>query len=93
MPVGNMPRWPSQVAVLTLLPRGLTNAANFGTWSVNEADKTITRLFVGALNPANEGKAETKNSVSLSGDELKLGGQSSLPSGEVRTNSVYRRVK
>ena len=70
-----------------------TNAANFGTWSVNEADKTITRRFVGALNPANEGKAETKNSVSLSGDELKLGGQSSLPSGEVRTNSVYRRVK
>ena len=70
-----------------------TNAANFGTWSVNEADKTITRRFVGALNPANEGKAETKNSVSLTGDELKLVGQSSMPSGEVRVNSVYRRVK
>ena len=70
-----------------------TNAANFGTWSVNEADKTITRRFVGALSPANEGVAETKNSVSLAGDELKLVGQSSLPSGEVRVNSVYRRVK
>ena len=70
-----------------------TNAANFGTWSVNEADKTITRRFVGALSPANEGVAETKNSVSLAGDELKLVGQSSLPSGEVRLNTVFRRVK
>ena len=70
-----------------------TNAANFGTWSVNEADKTITRRFVGALDPANERGAESKVSVSLAGDELKLVGQSSLPSGEVRVNSVYRRVK
>ena len=30
-------------------------ASNFGTWSVNESDKTLTRHFVGALNPANEG--------------------------------------
>ena len=70
-----------------------TNAANFGTWSVNEADKTLTRRFVGALDPANERGAESKVSVSLAGDELKLVGQSSLPSGEVRLNTVFRRVK
>jgi hypothetical protein len=45
-------------------------AANFGTWSVNEADKTPIRRFEGALVPNNEG-IET-NSISLAGDELKL---------------------
>ena len=46
-------------------------AANFGTWSVNEADKTLTRRFEGALIPHNEG-AESKDSISLAGDELTL---------------------
>jgi hypothetical protein len=30
-------------------------AANFGTWSVNEADKTVTRHVEGALFPNIEG--------------------------------------
>jgi hypothetical protein len=30
-------------------------AANFGTWSANEADKTITRHYEIALRPNNEG--------------------------------------
>jgi hypothetical protein len=33
----------------------LNVTANFGTWSVNEGDKTITRHFVGALTPNVEG--------------------------------------
>jgi hypothetical protein len=58
--------------------------ANFGTWSVNEADKTITRHLEGALFPSGEGR-DAKSSVSLTGDELKL----VSPEGE----SVYRRAK
>ena len=46
-------------------------AANFGTWSVNEADKTITFHYDGALFPNPEGM-DFKSTVSLSGDELKL---------------------
>jgi hypothetical protein len=64
-------------------------AANFGTWSVNEADKTLVRQFEGALVPNNEG-IEAKSSVNLAGDELRLVG--TLPSGRVYTD-VLRRAK
>src|ERR1700686_5069350 len=30
-------------------------ATNFGTWSISEADKTLTQHFEGALRPNNEG--------------------------------------
>jgi len=43
----------------------------FGTWSVNEVDKTITYHVDGALFPNVEG-VDAKVPVSLSGDELKL---------------------
>ena len=46
-------------------------AANFGTWSFNEADKTITFHYDGALFPNPEGM-DFKSTVSLFGDELKL---------------------
>jgi Lipocalin-like domain len=65
-------------------------AVNFGTWSVSEADKTLIRHYEGALIPNNEG-LETKVSVSLTGDELKLSGTSPL-TGE-RTNAVFKRAK
>jgi hypothetical protein len=65
-------------------------AGNFGTWSVNEAEKTLTRRFEGALIPNVEG-TETKITVSLSGDELKL--SSTSPITQVRTDQVYRRAK
>jgi hypothetical protein len=45
--------------------------ANFGTWSVNEADKTITFHYDGALFPNPEGE-DFKSTIGLSGDELKL---------------------
>jgi len=63
--------------------------AQFGTWSVNEADKTLTRQVEGALFPSGEG-AEQKTSVSLTGDELKL--TATNPAG-VRADSVYRRAR
>ena len=46
-------------------------AANFGTWSFNEADKTITFHYDGALFPNPEGM-DFKSTVSLFGNELKL---------------------
>jgi Lipocalin-like domain len=56
-------------------------AANFGTWSVNEADKTITFHFDGGLFPNNEGMDFKSGTVSLSGDELRIG------------TDVLRRIK
>jgi hypothetical protein len=64
-------------------------AGNFGTWSVNEADNTLTRRYEGALVPNVEG-TDQKNSVSLTGDELKL---VSTSAAGLRTDSVYRRAR
>jgi hypothetical protein len=44
--------------------------ANFGTWSVNEVDKTLTLHEEGALFPNGEG-GDGKWTISLTGDELK----------------------
>jgi hypothetical protein len=66
-------------------------AGNFGTWSVNEADKTLTRRYDAALNPNNEG-TEAKAAVSISGDEMRL--TTVTPGGSgTRTESMYRRAK
>jgi hypothetical protein len=46
--------------------------ANFGTWSVNEADKFITRHREGALFPNAEGMADRKQMADIVGDELML---------------------
>ena len=46
-------------------------AANFGTWSVSDADRALILRYDGALRPNNEG-TDVKTSVSLAGDELKL---------------------
>ena len=64
-------------------------AANYGTWSVNEADKTLIRRYEGALIPNAEG-SELKAVISLSGDELKLVTTSAVG---VRTETAYRRAK
>lgn len=64
-------------------------AANFGTWSVNEADKTLIRKFEIALIPNND-KNETKASVSLSKDELKL---VVVSAAGTTSELVYRRAK
>jgi hypothetical protein len=61
-------------------------ADNFGTWSVNEADKTLTRHVVGAIDPANEGK-DVKTNISLNGEEMRLTGDRGHIDG------TYRRFK
>jgi hypothetical protein len=60
-------------------------AAQFGTWSVNEADKTLTQHIEGALFPDVEGN-DARLSVILTGDELKLVGASGA-------TVTYRRAK
>jgi hypothetical protein len=64
--------------------------ANFGMWSVSEADKTLTLHVESALRPNNEG-TDVKNSVSLVGDELKV--SSVIPATGVRFEVVYRRAR
>jgi len=64
--------------------------AQFGTWSVNEADKTLTLHREGALNASLEG-TDQKISVSLTGDDLKLTA-TNLANG-ARIDIVYRRAK
>jgi hypothetical protein len=64
--------------------------ATFGTWSVNEADKTLSRRPEASLLPNEEG-IEQKFSVTLAGDELKTSTVNSLTG--LKTEMVYRRAK
>jgi hypothetical protein len=57
--------------------------ANFGTWSVNEANRTFTRHVEGALFPSIEG-LDLAASVTLDGDEVKFVGQ--------QGSRLFRRV-
>jgi hypothetical protein len=60
--------------------------SQFGKWSVNEADKTITAHVDGALFPNVEGTEEGPPiPISISGDELRIGGANG--------QNVYRRIK
>jgi hypothetical protein len=63
--------------------------ANYGSWSVNEGDRTLTLTFEVALVPNNEG-IEVKAIANVNGDELKL------TAGNVNGNKidlVYRRAR
>jgi hypothetical protein len=61
-------------------------AANFGTWSVNEADKTLTLHSEEGLFPRPAGGSDNKRTiVSVTADELKTTG----PEG----NYVWHRFK
>lgn len=64
--------------------------ANFGTWSVNESDKTVTGHYEGALFPNVEG-TDVKSTINLVGDELKFSQPTLVPGG--RSEAVYQRAK
>jgi hypothetical protein len=66
--------------------------AQFGNWSVNETDKTLVRRAEGALIPNTEG-TESKVTVSLVGDELKLTDSASPAAGGGTSVVVFRRAK
>jgi hypothetical protein len=55
--------------------------AQFGTWSVNETDKTLTAHIDGALFQNNEGTKGQPTPISVSGDEYRIAG------------NVYQRIK
>ena len=64
--------------------------ADFGNWSVNEADKIITWKKEMALVPNEVGTEYKESIISLAGDELKT--VVTLPSG-AKFAWVYRRAK
>ena len=65
-----------------------TYGANYGTWSVDEKEKTLIRKFQLALVPNNDNQ-ETKQAVSLAKGELTL----TQVAPTATTVSVYRRAK
>ena len=65
--------------------------AQFGTWSVDESTKILTRKVEGALNPGLPGVEEIK-SVVVSADELKFSDPNTkLTDG--KTEQVFRRTR
>ena len=65
--------------------------ATFGTWSVNEADKTVSLRIEGSAYPNQEG-AEGKRSISsLTADELKWVNPAAGAGG--RAETAWRRAK
>ena len=65
-------------------------SAQFGTWSVDEAGKTLTRRIEGSLLP-NQVALETKNPVTLAGDELKM--TATAPGSGGTSENVFKRAK
>ena len=61
--------------------------ANFGTWSVNETNKTVTLHVDGALFPNIEGTDWVTFTPIISGDEMKTTGQNGQPGP-----FVWRRI-
>lgn len=63
--------------------------ARFGTWSVNEADKTLIQTSELDMI-SDEARTETKSSVSLAGNELKL---VAMSAAGATIEFIYRRAK
>ena len=64
-------------------------AANFGTWSVADTNRTITLQFEGALHPSDEGASATY-ALDLDGDDMTL--SIALPGGRDEVVE-YRRAR
>ena len=64
--------------------------ANFGTWTVDEASKTVNVRYVGGMFP-NQAGTESKRTVSLNGDELKVSNPATA-SG-TKSDNVWKRAK
>jgi hypothetical protein len=63
----------------------------FGTWSVNEADKTVVLRIEGSVYPNLEGTDGKRSIVSLTADELKW--DNPAPGSGGRSETVWRRAK
>ena len=90
------PKWKSEVRTAlsteeyAAAAKGLV--AQFGTWSVDEGSKVLTRKVEGALSP-NLGGNEVKVAVGLSGDELTVTAESGVSFTGSRTETIFRRAK
>mgnify|MGYP001390962258 CR=1 FL=1 len=62
--------------------------AHYGTWSVDEASKTLTRRIEANMFP---NQTATKQSITLTGDELKLVNTNASTGGIIE--NVYKRAK
>jgi hypothetical protein len=68
----------------------LATTANFGTWTVDEASKTITVRIEGGLYP-NQVGTDSKRTVSVSGDEMKIGNPTT--GSGMRAENVWKRAE
>jgi len=69
--------------------RGTT--ATFGTWTVDEANKTIAVRYVGGMFPNQAGTETKRTVVSVTSDELKL--TNPLTAAGMRSDNVWKRAK
>lgn len=67
------------------------SVANFGTYSVNEANKTFTISYDGSTFPNRKGATETRPFV-IEGDQLRITNPAPSTGGE-SSQIVYRRAK
>jgi Lipocalin-like domain len=65
--------------------------ATFGTWTVDEASKTITVRYVGGMFPNQAGTEAKRTVVSVTADELKI--MNPLTASGMRSDSVWKRAK
>jgi len=65
--------------------------ANFGTYSVNEANKTFTLRYEGSTFPNRIGTEETRPVV-IEGDEMRITNPAPSTGGPT-SQQVYRRTK
>ena len=65
--------------------------AHFGTWSVNEADKTLILRLENSTYPNQDGAEQKRTITSLAGDELKY--VNPTPAAGGRAEAVWRRAK
>jgi hypothetical protein len=65
-------------------------SAQFGTWSVDEAGKTLNRRIEGSILP-NQAATETKNPFTVAGDDLKM--TATAPGSGGISENVFKRAK
>jgi Lipocalin-like domain len=71
----------------TAVVQGTT--ATFGTWSIDEASKTVTVRYVGGMFP-NQAGTDSKRTVSVSGNELKVSNPATAAG--LKTDQVWKRA-
>jgi hypothetical protein len=65
--------------------------AHFGTWSVNEADKTVSLRIEGSAYPNQEGSDVKRPITSLTADELKWNNPGAAAGG--KNEAAFKRAK